>query len=142
MNIDDAESLRFTTDEGEEVIIESFVMEQSAHVIMAGYDSDESEDETIARHLLKARRLWDGSPEPNLILSPLRSRHGGLPPFVITSWLRSGMDRIVVVVFVDMHPDKSIQEIFEIYFHQINFKVLAGIDQEEERKMFEWFSKA
>jgi len=142
MNMDDTENLRFTTDEGEEIIIESFVMEQSANVVMTGYDFEETEDETIARHLLKARRLWDGSPEPHLILPPVPSRHGGLPPYVITAWLRSGGQKIVTVVFVDVHQDKSLQEIFEMYLHQINLNVLVGIDQEEERKMFEWFSRA
>ena len=138
MKINDDEKLRFFTDENEEVIIESFVMEQSANVVMAGYDFDESEDETIARHLLKARRLWDGSPEPHLILPEIPSRYGGLPPYVITAWLRSGTQRIVVVVFVDLHAGISIEELFRIYCQHINFTVLANIDQAEERKIFDW----
>ena len=141
MNMDDAEKLWFTTDEDEEVSIECFVMEQSANVVMAGYNFDEPEDETIARHLLKARRLWDGSPEPHLILPPVPSRHGGLPPYVITAWLRSGGQKIVTVVFVDVHRDKTVEEIFCMYLHQIHFRVLAGIDQEEERKIFNWYNR-
>ena len=141
MNMNDVDKLRFITDESEEIYVDSFVMEPSANVVMAGYGFEESEDETIARHLLKVRRVWEGSPEPHLILPDVPSRNGGLAPYSITAWLRSGRDRIVAVVFVDVYPDKSLQEIFEMYCHQINFKVLAGIDHAEERKMFEWYAR-
>ena len=141
MRIKNEDDLYFTLDDGTEIHVEAFVLEKSVSVVLAGYDIDETEDETIARHLLKAQRLWVGSPPPHLILPELPSRNGGLPPYAITAWLRSGMDRIVVVVHVDMHSNKSIQDIFQMYMHQINWNVLVGIDQEGERKMFEWYSR-
>ena len=61
------EQLYFTLDDGQLITIESFVMERSKNVVMAGYDFEESEDETIARHLLRARRVWDGSPSVRIV---------------------------------------------------------------------------
>ena len=138
MDTDDADKLRFITDENEEIFIDGFVMEPSANMVMTGLGFDESEDQTVARHLLKARRVWEGTREPHLVLPPVPSRNGGLPLYVITAWLRSGRQKIVIVVFVDLHRDKSIEEIFQMYCLQINFRVLAEIDHTEKRKMFDW----
>ena len=72
------EQLYFPLDDGQLITIERFVMERSKNVVMVGYDLEETEDETIARHLLRARRVWDGSPSPHLILPEVPSRNGGL----------------------------------------------------------------
>jgi len=137
MNVNDVDRLRCITDDNEEIFVESFVMEPSANVAMAGYDFEESEDQTVARHLLKVKRIWEGSPEPHLVIPPVRSRNGGLPPYVITAWLNSSGQKIVVVVFVDIHRNKTIEETLQMYLHQINFRVLANIDHEAERRIYD-----
>ena len=72
MNRNDPDNLHFITDENEEIFIDSFVMERSANVVMAGYGFEESEDETIANSLIQtltaspgiwsARACWCAMP--------------------------------------------------------------------------------
>ena len=139
MNMDDAENLFFITDEDELVEVQSYVWNKSTSESLEYFGVEESEDEAISRHLARAKTIWLISSEPHYVLPHVSSEHGGLPPFVITARLSHNSEKIVVVFHSDLHPDKTIKEIFQMYLHQIHFSVLAGIDAEEDRKMFDWY---
>ncbi|MFC1720044.1 hypothetical protein ACFL00_02770 [Pseudomonadota bacterium] len=141
MDTKDDENLYFITDEVEKCVVDAFLVERTKSEAYEHYGIEETEDETIARHLRAAKQAWLGYPPPHYVLPNVLSRNGGLPPYVLTAWLSYDSEKIVVVVFVDVHPDKTIRQIFQLYCHQIHFKVLAGIDQEEERKMFDWYAR-
>ena len=132
-----------TLQDGVEMAVESFVIEQSWDRTLLAQGVEQTEDERIAAPLDKVKRIWHGSPEPHLVI-PETLPESGLPDHVVTAWCRVGeeQDELVLVFFANVDDSQlSIKEIFQMHLEGIHADFLVGVDQAEERKIFDWFNR-